>query len=107
MESMIPMTQQGFQMLVRGKSNTVVEITIPGYTFSFLGVEFGCTNKYYDGDKLETYDKQWILVDLDTKLVCGRAISRRAFSSLLTPQYVNRIKEIKRKRELYKSENRC
>lgn len=105
MERMIPMTQKEFQMLTRGRDNTVVEITIPGYTFSFLGIEFGCTDKYYCNGELETYDKQWILVDLDTKLVCGRAISRRAFSALLTPQYVNRIKEIKRKRELYKSEN--
>lgn len=106
-EDMIKMHKESFQMLVRGKDNTVIEITIPGYTFSFLGVDFGCTNKYYYDGKLETYDRQWILVDLETKLACGRAVSRRTFSSLLTPQYVNRIKEIKKKRKLYKSENRC
>ena len=61
----------------------------------------------YDKDAQRIFSdaRQWILVDLETKLVCGKSVSRRTFSSLLTPQYVNRIKEIKKKRKLYKSEN--
>lgn len=107
MEPTIKMYRGSIQMLTRDKNNEIVEITIPGYTFSFLGVEFGCTNKYYCNGELKTYDKQWILIDLETKLVCGRTASRRGFSYLLTPEYVNRIKEIKRKRKLYKSEHKC
>lgn len=106
MEKMITMNRNKYQMLTRGKDGEVVEVTIPGYTFSFLGVEFGCSNKYYDDNgKLKEYERNWVLVDLETKLVCGRAASRRSFSSILTPEYVNRIKEIKKKRKLYKSEN--
>lgn len=107
MEKTIKMYKGQYQMLIRDKDGKIIEVTIPGYTFSFLGVDFGCSNMRYIAEtgELQKDEKNWILVDIETKLVCGRCASRRGFSYLLTPEYVNRIKEIKKKRKLYKSEN--
>ena len=47
MERTIKMYKGQYQMLTRDKDGKIIEVTIPGFTFSFLGVDFGCSNMHY------------------------------------------------------------
>lgn len=105
MERTIPMHKGTFKILwYDTEKDEDVWRDISGYTFSFIGIDFGCTQHYYDEDnELKTYTQNWDLIDLKTGQVCAHAVNRRAFSAILTPDFID---ELKRKRaELYKDEN--
>ena len=96
---MIAMQRKEFDILCKtGK------LKLPGYIFSFLGVDFGCSNMQYCNGKLEKAN-DWYLYDLDTGRKCAKAVNRRALSESITPRFVKELNA--KKAELYKIENRC
>ena len=102
MERTIQMKRGDFIASVRRKDGHREKKKISGYIFSYLGVEFGCSNNYYCEGEIKK-QKYWNLYDLETGRVCADAVSRRSFSYIITPQFVRELNEAKQK--LYKSEN--
>ena len=102
MERTIQMKRGDFIASIRRKDGHRDKKKIPGYIFSYLGVAFGCSNKGIINDELIKCS-EWYLYDLETGYRCAKAINRRAFSYIITPQFVEKLNEAKQK--LYKSEN--
>ena len=101
MEKMIQMRSSEFDVLVK-ENGEITRKRLPGYVFSLLDVEFGCSNKGIINDELIDCESLY-LYDLETGYKCAKAVSRRAFSNIITPQFVEKLNAAKQK--LYKIEN--